>query len=252
MEKNYKNFRIIVADSYEDMGVLAADIITKQIISKPASVLGLATGSTPISTYKSLINLHKGGVVSFGDVSTFNLDEYHPIRKINNQSYAYYMNEKLFSHIDLLLQNAFIPNGETKDLSKECLEYEQRIADLGGIDLQILGLGNNGHIGFNEPADVFPNATHHVALDESTIKANARFFVDEADVPKHAITMGIGTIMQSKHILVLISGEAKADIAEKVIFGDITPKIPGSVLQLHQAVTVILDMEAGEKVLRLI
>jgi len=248
MEKIYKNFRILVAEDYEKVSSMAADIIAKQVSSKITSVLGLATGSTPVGAYQDLARLNKLGVVDFEKVTTFNLDEYYPINKKNNQSYDYFMKDNLFNHINIAPGNTFIPNGEAADAAKECLEYESRIESAGGIDLQLLGIGLNGHIGFNEPADIFPQITHHVKLDDSTIKANSRFFDNANDVPKHALTMGVGTIMRSAQILLLISGAGKAEIAQKVIFGDITPKVPGTALQLHRSVTVILDKPAAEKV----
>ena len=248
MEKIHRHFRIIVVEDYEKMGVLAAGQFAKQIASKPASIIGLATGSTPLSTYKNLIELCGRGEVDFKNVTSFNLDEYYPIKKSSLQSYDYFMRENLFDYINIAPENVFIPDGEAVDAEKACRDYESRIKNAGGIDLQLLGLGNNGHIGFNEPSDVFPKTTHCVTLDEITIKANARFFDSADDVPKQALSMGIGTIMDADHILLLISGAAKADIAGKVLFGDITPRVPGSVLQLHRSVTVILDKGAAEQV----
>jgi len=247
MEAVYRNFKIIVVEDSEKMGVLAAGQFAKQIASKPSSVIGLATGSTPLSTYKNLIALCGRGEIDFKSVTSFNLDEYYPIKKSNTQSYDYFMRDNLFNYINIAPENIFIPDGEADDAERACWDYEVLIKNAGGIDLQLLGLGNNGHIGFNEPCDAFPKATHCVTLDESTIEANARFFDSAADVPRQALSMGIGTIMDAKHILLLISGAAKADIARKVLFGDITPKVPGSVLQLHRSVTVILDEGAAEQ-----
>jgi len=249
MEKKFRNFDIIVKDNYEDMSKVAADIIASQVNKKPSSVLGLATGSTPLGTYKWLIKKHKDEGVDFSKVAVFNLDEYHPIKSNNNQSYYYFMQQNLFTHININDDNTFIPNGESDDTSREASQYEELITAHGGIDLQFLGLGLNGHIGFNEPSKVFSKATNYAELTESTIKANARFFELEKDVPKNAITMGIGTIMQSRNILLVVSGDAKAEIIEKVIFGDIDPMIPGSILQMHPFVTVVLDKAAAANII---
>ena len=248
METLYRKLKIIITENYEKMSILAAKQIAGQINSKAATVLGLATGSTPLGAYRYLIDLYNKGKVDFKRVVSFNLDEYYPIKQSAPQSYDTFMKQNLFNHVNIHLENTFIPDGQAADAAKACQDYETRIEGAGGIDLQLLGLGFNGHIGFNEPGSVFAKVTHCVTLDESTIKANARFFASDQDVPKRALTMGIGSIMRANHILMLISGPAKADIAEKIIFGDITPKVPGSVLQLHRSVTVILDKGAGEKV----
>ncbi|MCL2611130.1 MAG: glucosamine-6-phosphate deaminase [Defluviitaleaceae bacterium] len=237
---------IKIVKDYEALSLLASGIILNQITQKPSSVLGLATGSTPVGTYKQLVHLYNKGYLRFLHVKTFNLDEYHPIEKENDKSYHYFMKEKLFNHIDINMKNTFIPDGRAKNPEEECDKYESLIERVGHIDLQLLGLGLNGHIGFNEPSDIFSKTTCYVKLDESTIEANARFFEDKSLVPKHGITMGIATIMKAKHILLLISGENKADIAKEVLFGDITPKAPGSILQLHDCVTVILDEAAAK------
>jgi len=245
MEKIINNFRIMVVKDYDAMSDAAAHIVTRQIAAKPDSVLGLATGSTPIGTYARLIQAYKAGSIDFSKITTFNLDEYYPISPDNNQSYTYYMNNQLFRHININVTNVNIPSGTTGDAAAECAAYEAKLAASGGIDLQLLGLGHNGHIGFNEPSNHFPAATHHTALDASTIAANARFFDNPDDVPKHALTMGIGTIFGAKHILMLISGADKAKIAYSVLRGTITPQVPASVLQLHSNCTIILDEAAA-------
>ncbi|MCL2415571.1 MAG: glucosamine-6-phosphate deaminase, partial [Defluviitaleaceae bacterium] len=223
----------------------AASIIADQILLKPDSVLGLATGSTPIGTYRQLVNKHKSGILDFSKITTFNLDEYFPILKDNDQSYVYFMHENLFKHVNINPKNIHIPNGEASDPKVECAFYEEKMQSYE-IDLQILGLGANGHIGFNEPSEHFQLKTHHVELDSETINSNARFFNSIDDVPKSALTMGIGAIMNAKHVLLVINGAHKAEIAAKILFDDITPKIPGSILQLHPNVTVILDEAASE------
>ena len=248
MEQMYRNMRIIIKDNYEAVSAAAGDIIAGQVKQKPDSVLGFATGSTPIGTYKYLASLHQAGNLDCSEVTSFNLDEYYPIEKTNSQSYHYFMNENLFQYVNVKPDHIHIPNGAAKDVAAECARYEKVIEAAGGIDLQLLGIGLNGHIGFNEPNRVFPKETNLVALDASTIEANSRFFDSAADVPKHALTMGIGTIFRAKEILLLISGAAKADIAEHALFGDIDPQVPGSCLQWHPNVTVILDAEAGAKV----
>ena len=245
MEKIIKNFRILITKDYDAMSEAATHTITEQIAAKPDSVLGLATGSTPIGTYAKLVQAYKTGSADFSNITTFNLDEYYPIGPENDQSYAYFMNDQLFKHVNISTANTNIPSGIASDAAAECDAYEAKITASGGIDLQLLGLGLNGHIGFNEPSTHFPAATHHTALDASTIAANARFFANPDDVPKHALTMGIGTIFAARHILMLISGAAKAKTAHNVLLGPITPQVPGSALQLHPNVTVILDEAAA-------
>lgn len=239
--------KIICVDNYEQMSKKAGNIVASQLILKPDSVLGLATGSTPLGMYKELIELYKQGDIDFNKVTTFNLDEYYNLSRDNNQSYYYYMNENFFNHINIDMNHVNIPNGMAKDIEKECIEYEKRIRTNGGIDLQILGVGRNGHIGFNEPDVKFEALTHMVKLDEQTIKDNSRFFEFIEDVPTKAISMGIKTIMQSKKIILLANGEEKADSIYGAISGDITPEIPVSVLQLHPDVTFIIDKKAAMK-----
>ena len=245
MEYSYGNMKIFVADDYDAMSKICADLIAAQMQSKPEGVLGLATGSTPVGTYKELIRRHKAGELDFSSVTTFNLDEYFPIRKSNDQSYDFFMKEQLFNHVNIDFARLNIPNGEASDIAAECDAYEAKIKAAGGIDFQILGIGLNGHIGFNEPEDAFPARTHQVTLDDSTIEANARFFASKDEVPKQAITMGIGTIMMAKTVLLMINGTKKANIAKQTILDDITPRVPASVLQLHQNVFVVLDKEAA-------
>ena len=242
------HIKIFVEKDYDALSQRAASIIAAQIQKKPDSVLGLATGSTPLGTYEKLVAQHKSGRLDFGQISAFNLDEYYPIKKGNDQSYFYFMHENLFRHVNVNPARLSIPSGEAADSNAECMAYEKKIANAGGIDLQLLGLGLNGHIGFNEPCDKFMEITHLVDLDESTIEANARFFESADEVPRKALTMGIGTIMQSREVLLLISGAKKAEIAKQVLFGDITPQVPGSALRFHHNVTVVLDEEAGRLV----
>jgi glucosamine-6-phosphate deaminase len=245
MEEGDLNMKIIKTKDYVDMSRKAANIIAAQIIMKPDCVLGLATGSTPIGTYKELIKAYENGDLDFSLVKTANLDEYRGLEKTNNQSYDYFMKDNLFNHININFENLNIPNGEKPDAEEECARYEAVVKALGGQDLQLLGMGHNGHIGFNEPADEFPKVTHCVDLQESTIQANKRFFEKVEDVPTQAYTMGIGTIMQAKKILVIASGADKAEIVKKAFFGPITPQVPASILQLHPDVTVVVDEAAG-------
>ncbi|MDO4459254.1 MAG: glucosamine-6-phosphate deaminase [Clostridia bacterium] len=228
---------IIKVKNYEDLSRVAADIIAEQIKTKPDSVLGLATGSSPIGTYENLVADCKAGEISFKDVKTVNLDEYSGLSGDNVNSYRYFMNYNLFDKVDIDKNNTHVPNG-TGDSVEESKAYENLVASMGYADLQLLGIGNNGHIGFNEPCDDFPAATHSVDLTESTIQANSRLFDSIDEVPRKAITMGIGTIMKAKKIL-LIAGEGKADIVEKSVYGKVIPQVPASVLQLHPDVTVV-------------
>lgn len=233
--------RIIRTKDYEMMSRKAAAVIAAQIVNKPDCVLGLATGSTPIGTYKRLIEMYNAGDIDFEEVKTANLDEYRGLTRDNDQSYYYFMFDNLFKSVNIDIDNTNIPDGTEPDAEKECARYEQVIADLGGVDLQLLGLGHNGHIGFNEPADHFVKKTQCVDLQESTIEANKRFFENKDMVPRQAYTMGIGTIMSAKKILLIVSGEDKAEILAKVISGPVTPMVPASILQMHQDVTVIAD-----------
>ena len=231
--------KIITVDTYDKLSRQAANIISAQVILKPDSVLGLATGSSPLGTYKQLIEWYKKGDIDFSQVTSVNLDEYVGLSGTNDQSYRYFMDNNFFNHINIKKENTFVPDGCAKDLAAEGEAYDNHIKDLGGIDLQLLGIGLDGHIGFNEPDSVFVKSTHVVDLHESTIKANSRFFANEDEVPKQAITMGMVSIMQAKKILLIANGEAKKEILDKAFFGPITPTIPASILQLHPDITVI-------------
>ena len=239
--------RIIEAQDYKDMSRKAANIISAQMILKPESVIGLATGSTPIGVYDQLTEWYKKGDLDFSQVTSINLDEYKGLSPENNQSYRYFMNTNLFNHVNINKSHTFVPNGLEADSKKACDDYNEIIRSQGGIDLQLLGLGHNGHIGFNEPGAAFEKETHCVDLTESTIEANKRFFESEDDVPKQAYTMGIKNIMQAKKILVVVSGADKADILKEVLYGPITPEVPASILQLHNDVTVVADEAALAK-----
>lgn len=237
--------RIIVTKNYDDMSRKAANIISAQIITKPNCVLGLATGSTPIGTYKQLVDWYNKGDLDFSQVSTVNLDEYRGLDHDNDQSYYYFMMNNLFKHVNIDLNRTHVPDGTIEDSDKACADYEEIVKSYGGVDLQLLGLGHNGHIGFNEPANEFPKTTHCVDLTESTIQANARFFEKIEDVPTQAYTMGIGTIMAAKKILLVASGKDKAEIVKKAFFGPVVPEVPASILQMHQDVTIVIDEEAA-------
>ncbi len=231
--------RFIKVDSYEKLSRKAAEIIAAQVISKPESVLGLATGSSPLGTYEKLIEKYEAGDVDFSEVTSVNLDEYVGLTGDNDQSYRYFMDTNLFSKINIRRDFTFVPDGCAEDLKKEGEKYDERIKALGGIDLQLLGIGFDGHIGFNEPEEFFTKETHVVKLDPSTIEANARFFDSIDDVPKEAITMGMGAIMQAKKVLLIANGKSKEEIVNKAFFGPITPEVPASILQLHPDLIVI-------------
>lgn len=240
--------KIIRAKDYNDMSRKAANIISAQIIMKSDCVLGLATGSTPIGTYAQLVEWYQKGDLDFSEVTTVNLDEYKGLTRDNEQSYYYFMNDKLFSKVNIDPKRTFLPDGMEPDSDKACRDYNQVIANVGGVDLQLLGLGHNGHIGFNEPGMAFEAQTHCVQLTESTMKANQRFFASMEDVPRQAYTMGIKTIMQAKKILVVVSGADKAAIVKEAFFGAITPQVQASVLQLHNDVTLVADEDALSEV----
>ena len=242
--------QIYRAKDYEDMSKKAANIIASQIVLHPDCVLGLATGSTPIGAYKNLVEKYEQGDLDFSQVTTVNLDEYKGLPRENDQSYYYFMHDNLFDHVNVKPENTHLPDGTKEDSDEECARYEELIRTLGGQDLQLLGLGHNGHIGFNEPDAIFEKATHCVDLQESTIEANKRFFASADDVPKQAYTMGIGTIMQAKKILVVVSGEDKADTVAKAFFGPVTPEVPASILQFHKDVILVADEAALSKVPR--
>lgn len=240
--------KIYKAKDYKDMSRKAANIISAQVIMKPNCVLGLATGSTPIGTYDQLVEWYNKGDLDFSEVTTVNLDEYKGLPRTNDQSYYYIMHQHLFDRVNIDPERTNVPNGMEPDAEKECGRYEELIRSLGGVDLQLLGLGHNGHIGFNEPGEAFEKETHCVDLTESTIEANKRFFASADDVPKQAYTMGIKTIMQAKKILIVVNGENKADIVERAFFGPVTPEVPASILQLHNDVTLVGDEAALAKI----
>ena len=240
--------KIYKAKDYKDMSRKAANIISAQVIMKPNCVLGLATGSTPIGTYAQLVEWYNKGDLDFSEVTTVNLDEYKGLPRTNDQSYYYFMHQHLFDRVNIDPERTNVPNGMEPDAEKECGRYEELIRSLGGVDLQLLGLGHNGHIGFNEPGEAFEKETHCVDLTESTIEANKRFFASADDVPKQSYTMGIKTIMQAKKILIVVNGENKADIVERAFFGPVTPEVPASILQLHNDVTLVGDEAALAKI----
>jgi len=241
--------RIYLEKDYEALSRRAANIMAAEIIRKPNCVLGLATGSTPVGAYNGLIEKNKSGEISFKEVRTVNLDEYKGLAPEHDQSYRYFMQKSLFDHIDILSENTFVPSGVAEDAKAECEAYEKRIAALGGIDLQLLGIGNNGHIGFNEPGEVFIRDTHVVDLDQSTIDANSRFFESKDDVPRQAMTMGIGSIMGAKRVLMVANGAGKADALYAAICGDINPMCQASMLQLHPDAVIVADEAALSKVI---
>lgn len=239
--------KFVVCENYDEMSKEAAKIVVAQMKEKKDSILGLATGSTPIGLYKELIKAYENGEISFKDTKTFNLDEYYPISKSNDQSYDYFMNDNLFSHVDIDKSNTDIPNGEAVDADAECAEYEKRIAASNGVDIQILGIGQNGHIGFNEPDDALFASTHCTGLTQNTIEANSRFFESIDDVPTKALTMGIGTILKAKKIILLASGENKKDAIGALLNDKITPMVPATMLKLHDDVIIICDKAAYGK-----
>jgi len=240
--------KLYAAKDYDDMSRKAANILSAQVIMKPHCVLGLATGSTPEGVYKQLIEWYNKGDIDFSEVKSVNLDEYKGLYPSDPQSYHYYMKEKFFNHINIREENTYLPNGVAEDVEAECKRYNEVITSLGGVDLQLLGIGTNGHIGFNEPKEAFERETHCVALTKETIEANARFFENEEDVPKYAISMGIKSIMQAKKIVLVASGSAKAEALYQTFYGPITPAVPSSILQLHNDVTVVADEAALAKI----
>lgn len=236
--------RIYKAKDYEDLSRKTALILAAQIIMKPDCVLGLATGSSPIGAYEELVRWYEMGSLDFSAVKTVNLDEYRGLSRENEQSYHYFMQKHLFRKINIDSDRTFLPDGTAQDVEHECSRYDETIRLVGGVDLQLLGIGHNGHIGFNEPGRFFEKGTHCVDLAESTIQANRRFFASEEEVPRQAFTMGIGTIMTARRILLIVSGKAKAEILNKALFGPVTPEIPASILQFHENMTVVADEEA--------
>lgn len=236
--------QLIQAKDYDDMSRKAANIISAQVIMKPNCVLGLATGSTPLGTYANLIDWYKKGDLDFSGVSSANLDEYRGLTADNDQSYRYFMDTNFFNQVNIDKSRTHVPDGTEPDSDKACRDHDNIIKEMGGIDLQLLGLGLNGHIGFNEPSDEFPKGTHCVDLTQSTIEANSRFFASIDDVPTQAYTMGIQSIMLAKKILIIASGEAKAEIIAKAFLGPVTPQVPASILQMHPDVTLVADEAA--------
>ena len=235
---------VIVCKNYDEMSLRAAQVVAAQLKEKPASVLGLATGSTPEGMYAHLVEMYKKGEISFRDVTTANLDEYYPIDPANDQSYRYFMNYHLFDRGDINKDNTNVPDGTAPDPVEEGKRYEQLVSDLGGVDLQVLGIGRNGHIGFNEPAEELALDTHVTDLTEDTIEANARFFASVGDVPRQALTMGIGTIFKAKKILIMASGASKKDAVKVMLEGGVSTKFPATLLNLHPDVTLICTADA--------
>ncbi|MFE4353311.1 glucosamine-6-phosphate deaminase [Peribacillus butanolivorans] len=240
---------IIKVQDYKEMSQSAANIVIRKVKENSKIKLGLATGGTPKGTYDTLIEDHMQNNTSYENVTSFNLDEYIGLDSNDPNSYHYYMDQSLFAQININKEQTYLPNGTADNLDKECTRFDKMIETLGGIDLQILGIGQNGHIGFNEPGTSFSSGTHVVALEESTRQANARYFDSIDEVPTHAITMGIATIMKSKEILLLISGEEKAETLKKLIHGEITEEFPASILKKHNNVTIIADQKALSGVL---
>ncbi len=241
---------VIIAESYESMSKLAASIIRRQLLCKPNSVLGLATGSTPVGTYKELVRLHNEQGLDFSQVVSFNLDEYLGLSPSHNQSYRYFMDVNLFKHVNMAPEHIHVPYGHAESVMDFCSWYEEQIKAAGGIDIQLLGIGGDGHIAFNEPGSSLGSRTRLKTLTEQTIKDNARFFTNESEVPRFAITMGVGTIMEAKRIILLASGRSKAAIIAEAIEGPVTAQVTASALQMHREVVVIVDADAGSKLKR--
>ena len=237
----------IVFDNYEELSIAAAEFVVAEINKKPKFNLGLPTGDTPVGMYKILSEMNKAGIVDFSDVTTFNLDEYLGLKRSDVQSYWYFMNKNLYSNVNLKPENTNIPNGMAEDMEAETKAYDKKIEDMGGLDLMILGIGPNGHIGFNEPGTYLISHTHIVPLTQSTIDANARFFDSSDAVPKMAITMGVGNIMKAKKILMLISGANKKAVANALNEGIVTPENPATMLLMHPDVTVLIDKDAVQQ-----
>ncbi len=242
--------KIYVTKDYDEMSRKAANIISAQITLNPRSVLGLATGSSPVGAYKHLVKRYKKGDLDFSGITSINLDEYVGLSADNDQSYAYFMHDNLFNHVNISEKNVFLPDGLNENDAEECARYDEVIRTHGPIDLQLLGLGENGHIGFNEPDTCFAGGTHKVKLTDGTVAANSRFFASADDVPKFAYSMGVQSIMLAKRILLIASGEKKADALNKALFGPITPEVPASALQLHHDVIIVADEAAYSLVKR--
>jgi glucosamine-6-phosphate deaminase len=240
--------KICIFKNYEDVSFTAAQIVSDYVGKKPECVLGLATGSTPEGMYRHLVKLNRDGKVDFSGIKTFNLDEYVGLCGNHQQSYRYYMDNKFFNHINIKRDNINIPDGMADDLNQECRNYDEKIANAGGIDLQILGLGKNGHIGFNEPSKILQIGTHITELTASTIEANARFFNSDSEVPRNAITVGLGSIIKSRKILLIACGKEKSEIVTKLIDSDLSTEVPATILKLHNDTTILLDEEAASQI----
>ena len=236
--------RVIVAKNPEQVGKFTADKFEEEIQRKPSCVIGLATGSTPLPLYRELIAREKAGLIDFSKVRSANLDEYKGLAPTHEQSYRKFMQDNLLDHISIKPENTIVPLGLAEDVDAMCKAYEEKIEEWGGVDLQLLGIGHDGHIGFNEPDDNFPTMTHEVKLTEMTINANKRFFNSVDEVPKAAFTMGIGTIMSAKKIVMMVTGADKKEILKKTFWGPVDPKVPASILQFHPDVTLICDEDA--------
>ncbi len=236
---------VIIKSNYQEMSLLAAKYLLDTVKGKSDAVIGLPTGSTPLEMYSAVVEECRKNTISFQNVKTFNLDEYIGLGKTDENSYYYFMNTNLFSHIDIKKENIHIPDGMTGNVKQECTNYENKVRQAGSMDILFLGIGKNGHIGFNEPGDFFEPYTHEVKLQQNTINANSRFFESTHDVPTTAITMGIKTILSAKKIVLLAEGESKAEAVEKMVNGKITPRLPASILQLHDNITVIIDKKAA-------
>ena len=236
--------KIKICENYEQMSREAANVFSEELKRNPECVLGLATGDTPIGMYHCLVDDYKAGKIDFSKATSVNLDEYYPITPDNDQSYRYFMNKYLFDRVNINKDKTFVPDGTAKDLDAFCEAYDKMIDELGGIDVQVLGIGRNGHVGFNEPGDELVAATHLTALTPSTIEANSRFFASEEDVPKHAITMGMQPIFKARKIVVIANGKGKAAAIKEMLGGKITTKCPATLLCLHPDVTLICDKEA--------
>ncbi len=238
---------VIIKNNYQEVSVAAAEYLLNTVKNKPNAVLGLPTGSSPIGMYEIVVDEYKKGKVSFENVKTFNLDEYMGLDRNNDQSYYYFMNANLYSHVNLKPEHINIPNGMAEDINLESIRYENKLKAEGPMDIMFLGIGNNGHIGFNEPDECFEPLTHEVELTQDTIEVNARFFEKLEDVPTTAVTMGVKTILSAKKIVLIATGAKKADAIAKTVNGKITPQVPASILQMHDDVTIIIDKEAASK-----
>ncbi|MCF0146914.1 MAG: glucosamine-6-phosphate deaminase [Clostridium sp.] len=238
--------KVIVTKNYDELSKVAAKEMAKVVKNNPKAILGLATGGSPMGMYKELIRMNKDGEIDFSKVTTVNLDEYVGLSGDHPQSYRYFMNENLFNHINIDKNNTYVPNGLAENIEEECKNYDEKIANLGGTDLQLLGIGNNGHIAFNEPDEDLVAGTHLTGLTQDTIEANARFFDSIDEVPKTALTMGLGGIMKSKKIIVIASGESKAEAVKAMVKGKISTNMPASMLQMHRDVVIIVDEEAAK------